>query len=210
MKKNKAKIFFGLLIIILIISIIVAIMQNNNDRTIKMYDSIINKEDYCFTMEEKNKDINYKLTVAKKASYKCIDVKSNEEHTTTLIKDDIAYYIMHDRQEYYLYDSKEIEADILIDDLKELDQKEYKIGHEKINGKDYYYEEFEDITEFIMWIEYDEDEEKVKTRFYFEGNNIKYIKNITQDEEELIKVELSNKVDEELFEIPKEYAELDL
>ena len=51
----------------------------------------------------------------------------------------------------------------------------------------------------------------IKTRFYFDGNDIAYIKNIVQDEEstqeELLKVTLKYSVDESLFEIPEDYAE---
>lgn len=209
MKKLIPKIFFFVLFIILVISIIIAITQNTHDRTIKMYNNLINKENYTLKIVEENKDINYSITMAKKDSYTSIDTVSNDEHTTTLVKDDIAYYVMHNTGEYYLYDSKQIEADILIDDLKEIDKKEYKKGHETINGKDYYYEEYQGISAFILWLDHEEDENEIKTRFYFDGNNIKYIKNILEDEEELLKVELLTKVEDKLFEIPSDYAEIE-
>ena len=49
------------------------------------------------------------------------------------------------------------------------------------------------------------DEEKAKTRFYFEGDQLVYIKTIIEDEQELLKVDISNQVDEKLFEIPSDY-----
>lgn len=50
------------------------------------------------------------------------------------------------------------------------------------------------------------DESKTKTRLYFEGNNLKYIKTYIGDIEQLLKVEMSYNVDDSVsFEIPKEY-----
>ena len=47
---------------------------------------------------------------------------------------------------------------------------------------------------------------KTKTRLYFEGNNLKYIKTYIGDIEQLLKVEMSYNVDDSVsFEIPKEY-----
>ena len=81
-------------------------------------------------------------------------------------------------------------------------------GYEKINGKQYYYEEYEGITTFIMWSNYEE-ESSIKTRFYFEHEKIAYIKTIIDDsEEELLKVDFSDEVDDSLFEIPDDYAEI--
>jgi len=209
MKKNIVpKIIFLALIILLIIAIIFAFKQKKNDRTLLMYDQICNKEVYTFSIVEENSDINYSLTIAKKDNYTSIDAKSNEEHTTTLVKDDIAYYIMHNEKEYYLYDSTGIDADILISDLAVLKGKQYTSGHEKINGKDYYYEEYDGITAFIIWSNYSEDESTIKTRFYFDGDNINYIKTTIEEEEELLKAELSNEVNESLFEMPDNYTEL--
>lgn len=211
-KKIQPKIFFITLIIALIIAILVAIIQNNNDkdRTIKMYKEMCSKDKYTFSMEELNSEINYCLTISKKSNEISIDTVSNNEHTTTLVRDELLYYIMHNEQEYYLYDSSQIESDILIDDLNGIEEMEYTEGHEKINGKDYHYEEYEGITAFIIWLDYEHEESNIKTRFYFNGNKIVYIKNIVDDQEELLKVGLKDEVNDELFEIPEEYAELDI
>lgn len=209
MKKNIVpKVIFLVLAIILIISIVYVFTKEKKNRTLMMYDKICNQNIYTFSIIEENSDINYSLTIAKKDNYTSIDAKSNEEHTTTLVKDDIAYYIMHNEKSYYLYDSNGIDADILISDLSGLGSKKYTSGHEKINGKDYYYEEYDGITAFIMWSNYSEDESVIKTRFYFDGDNINYIKTTIDSEEEILKVEFLNDVNESLFEIPDNYAEL--
>ena len=114
---------------------------------------------------------------------------------------------MHNEKEYYFYDINEIDADILKNELSCVKEKEYKSGYEEIEGKKYYYEEFEGIITFIMTLNYNE-EDTIKTRFYYDGKNLQYIKNIVNDEEELLKAEFSDTIDENLFKIPDDYAEV--
>ena len=53
---------------------------------------------------------------------------------------------------------------------------------------------------------------KIKTRFYFENDTIKFIKNIIEHDgeisEELLEIDCELDADDSLFEIPEEYAEL--
>ena len=54
------------------------------------------------------------------------------------------------------------------------------------------------------------DEQVIKTRFYFDkDNNLVYVKTIYDGNEELLKISLSNNVEDSLFEIPSNYAEND-
>lgn len=208
MKKNIIpKIVFGILIIILIVTIAIALTQKEKDLTIKMYKDICEKTNYTFSMTEENLDINYNLTISKRQEDMSIEAKSDNEHTTTLVKDGTAFYVMHLEKEYYLYDSSQIEADIIKSGLAGIEEDKYVTGNEKINGKNYYYEEYEEIPTFIIWSNYD-DESSIKTRFYFDKKNIVYIKTILGDTEELLKIEFTDKVDDSVFEIPDDYAEM--
>lgn len=208
MKKGKIpKIIFGILIIILFVVVIFAITHKEKDLTIKMYNDICQKENYTFLMKEESLDINYSLTISKRKNDMSIEAKSDDDHTTTLIKDGTAYYIMHLEKEYYLYDSSEIDADIIKNGLNGIDEESYTRGQEKINGKNYYYEEYNDISTFFIWSKYDEEKE-IKTRFYFNNGKIVYIKTISEDTEELLKIEFSDNVDDSVFEIPNDYAEM--
>ena len=57
-----------------------------------------------------------------------------------------------------------------------------------------------------------DNEENVKTRFYYDGENLVYIKNMIDQDgeklEELIQAECNYEVNEKLFEIPEDYAEV--
>lgn len=208
MKKSIiSKIVFVILIIILIIAISIAVTHKEKDFTIKMYDKICQNENYTFSMKEENMDMNYTLSVSKKGSDMSIDSKSDNDHTTTLIKDETAFYVMHEEKEYYQYDGNQIDADIIKNGLSGISEKSYVSGHEKINGKNYYYEEYDDIGAFFIITKYDE-QNGIKTRFYFDNGKISYIKTTSGEDEELLKIDFSDNVDENSFEIPDDYAEL--
>lgn len=206
MKKSMPKIIFIILIIILIIAIIIAIIgQKEKNMTKKIYKDICEKNSYTFSMTEQ--DIDYTLTVSKKDKLISIDTLSENDHMTTLVDEEAAYYIMHSEKQYYLYDGEEIDANIVKNGLSEIEKQEYISGNEKINGNNYYYEEYDGITTFIIWLEYLE-EDNIKTRFYYDKGKIAYIKTIIGEEEELLKVNFTESVDDSLFEIPDDYVEL--
>lgn len=138
-----------------------------------------------------------------------------------IIRDGNTYLIMDDDKKYYTYENNETELymiELIINDIKD---KEVTKGKEKIDNKNYYYEEFEGTSEFYfrdMNIDIEEVEEldeteesdnKAKTRFYFKNNNLVYIKTIIDDNtEQLLKVDYSKKVDNNLVEIPSDYEEM--
>lgn len=209
MKRNMIpKIIFLVLLIILIVMVVILIIsQKAKALTALMYNDICEKEKYYFSVKEINSELDNSLIVSRNDGSICIDSTSNEEHTSTLVNETDGYFIMHNEKEYYFYDMNEIDADILKNELSCIKEQEYKSGYEKIEGQKYYYEEFEGITTFIMTLSYNE-ESDIKTRFYYDKNKIAYIKNIVNNEEELLKAEFSDTIDENLFKIPDDYAEI--
>lgn len=175
-----------------------------------MYQNLLDKSQFTFTLEEITN--NYKIVVSQDGSNVSIDMNSEDEHTTSLAINGDSYFIMHNSQEYYDYGSEGIDANIVISGLKEITKKSYNNGKEEIYGKRYYYEEYEnDDANFVMYTNHNETS-NIKTRFYFDGNNIKYIKNIITTDgnvtEELLKITLTYNVDENAFKIPDDYAEI--
>lgn len=213
-KQIVAKFIFLGLAVFLVISIVFLLKGEKKDRTKNMYKKISNSSKYTFTIEEGISSGN-KFIISKNEEDRSLDLTSNGEHTTTLVKEGYVYFITHKQKEYSVFeneDMEKIEADIIESDIDKIENTSYLTGKEKIYGKMYYYEEYEDIDSFIMsGIALDE-ETKLKTRFYFEGDNIKYIKNIIKDEEdiieELLEINLTFDYDKTIFEIPSDYAEL--
>ena len=85
----------------------------------------------------------------------------------------------------------------------ETSHREKNIGKEIINWKSYDYEEFSSFQDFLVDTNRAlKNESKAKTRFYYDNNKLVYIKTILDNEEELVKAEIShNKIDDSYFKI---------
>mgnify|MGYP004552138823 FL=1 len=215
MKKNKR--IFLIVIVILIIAIIFGIVKivNKNSpkeqRLSKIYQDLEESQTYLFEIEKNN---NNKTIMAKKGDKTIIDQYTKnsetnvENHTTTLVKDNNTYLILHDRKEYYVYTENNVEQTIVTDGLKEIISKSYTTGTEKIKGKKYSYEEYDGSSMFMISNLININDTNVKTRFYFDSkNNLAYIKTILDNKQELLKVTLEKDVKDSIFEIPSDYAE---
>ena len=149
----------------------------------------------------------YEITIAEKNGQTVIDMNNDGERVTTLIKSGTEYLISHSQKEYYTYDGENSDEEIVTDMLKDL-KKADNTGKEKINGSTYKYEEFKGFEGFMTSTGLETDDENVSTRFYFKGKSLVYIKTIVQDEDdELLSVNVSYSVPDELFEIPSDYVE---
>ena len=213
MQKSKKAliIFLSLICILVVIALILIFQDNKKDRLIKLYKKVLESKSYTFSMEEDNKDYVYKMTVSQKENNIKIDTQSGDDNSSTLILDGRVYVIMHKPKEYYIVDGDNVDGDIIISGLKEMANEKYVNGREEINGKTYYYEEYKDKSNFLQLV-HETDDAKITTKFYFDNNNLVYIKNTVEDEgdkqEELLKVILNYEVDSNIFKIPEDYAEM--
>ena len=199
--------------LLLIIALICIVHSEKGNRVKNLYEKITQNQNFTFSMEEINREIKYKVFMAQRGTDVSIDMYSEDEHTTTIVLEDDAYYINHNDQEYYDFGEENVEADIVLYGLENFTKDKYETGREEINGKSYYYEEYENNNmEFIMYANANE-ESNIKIRFYFNGDELAYIKNIVTNkdgqEEELLKTSLVYSVDDSLFVVPEDYAETD-
>lgn len=208
MRKIKLVHLIGIILVIIAIVVIAnKIFKNNEDehKLLKIYNDLNSNQIYSFEMEQ-NK--NNKTIMAKKEDKTLIDQYSEDSHSTTLIKDNNTYLILHDREEYYIYENNNIEQNILTDGLKDVVDKQFTTDSEKVKGKKYYYEEYTGSTMFMISSSLEVDEADIKTRFYFDKNdNLVYIKTIYGGKQELLKINLQKEAEDKLFEIPSHYAE---
>lgn len=213
MKIPKKTLIVGCVVAILLIIALVCIFKGETkNRVKKMYEKICKSQNFTFTMEETTTEINYRVSMAQRNKDVSIDMYSGDEHNTTLVLENESYYIMHNDKEYYNYGDEKVDSDIILSSLKNISKNEYTSGKEEINGTSYYYEEYNNSgTDFIIFANINESS-NIQTRFYFKENDICYIKNIIQNEdskqEEIIKTYLTYKVDNTLFNIPEDYAEV--
>lgn len=213
--KKKIFIIVSIILIVGIIVGIIYILNRPSDRLKNMYNKMINEQIYIFSRSSQNGE--NKIITMKKGDKTKIDMYNSGDYTTTLIKDGNTYLISHKNKEYYTYNNNNIDEEVLTEELKRIIDKPYKVGREKIYGKKYYYEEFDGITDFLIESYKDMDVETAKTRFYFKGKKLQFIKTIYQtvnpdtgeiaNIEELLKANIEYQVEDNIFEIPSEYAE---
>lgn len=211
MKKRKVIILISIILLIIVVFIISIIsIKNNKDEVSKLkilFDKInSNSSTYMFTAQKNDTE---KTTMAQKGNQTLIDQYFNGVHRTTVVKDNVTCYILHDREEYYIYENSNIEQTILEDAIAELLERTYITGTEKVFGKKYDYEEYNGSSAFLLTNLRDVNEENIKTKLYFDKNdNLKYIKTIYgENEEELLNIDIKYEVEDSIFEIPSNYAE---
>lgn len=165
-----------LIVFILIVALALAsyFLNNPQNRLEKIYNKMISGQTYVFSRSNKNEE--NKIVTSRKGDKTKIDTYNFGEYATTLIKDGNTYYILHAQEEYYIYNNSKSDQDLLTDELKAIVEKNHTTGKEKINGTTYYYEEFEGQTDFLINTYKDMDYSSIKTKFYFKGRKLEYIK----------------------------------
>ena len=208
MKKKKIKTLVIILILIAIVVGLILILTRPKEkikRLTNLYNDLNMSQMYLFEMQ---KSENEKTIMAKKENKTIIDDYTENTHTTTIVKDDNTYLVLHDKQEYYIYGQNNVVQTILTDGLQEVISKDFSTGTEKVKGKKYLYEEYQGSTMFMEASSLEVNEEDIKTRFYFDDNNdLAYIRTIKGVHQELLKIDIQKEVDDSIFEIPSNYAE---
>ena len=132
---------------------------------------------------------------------------AKQSNTEILIKNGNTYLIKDEDKSYYIYKNNETNLNKIENILEELKDKEYQTGEEKIDNKSYGYIELNQLTDFVIMNTSNIKSDIKKTRFYFDGKDLKYIKTIAGNKEELLKVTISKDVDNKLLQIPSDYEE---
>ena len=200
-----------IIVAIIIVVLIVYIVTKNQEesasknRLANMYERMIQDETYSITFQLND---NNKYTVSRKGDAANIDTYNDGKHTTDIIKDGNTYLLMYSTKRYYTYQNNVTGLGELPNQLNEIIQsQEPEKGQEKIDGSNYRYEEYKGVSDFLMNTDEDFSEENTNTRFYFDGDNLEYIKTIMEDKSELISVDVSYDVNDNIFEIPSDFQE---
>lgn len=181
------------------------ILEGGNSKVTKLYSQLKEKQTFCFTttLDEENL-----VFYAKKDNMAYLNTKNQGEESKFIVKDGNTYLLKEEEKIYYLYQNNETDLDKIILQLERVKDKPYTEGKEKIENKNYQYEEYEGVTEFLIKDINAENEHTLRTRFYFNGEQLVYIKTIIGDYQEIVKVDISYEVNNNLFEIPSDYKEV--
>lgn len=203
-----------IIIIVAIVGIIILInnqIQTNNEqnkktKTSQLYEKMSNAKEMTFTQ---TLDDNNKIFIALKNDNGYKEVTTNGRTKKYIVKDNNTYYLDETDKKYYVYQNN----DTILTEIKEKfeglkDITEILRGKEKINGKNYEYEEISKCQEFLFNrglsvnnLEY------AKTRLYYDDNQLVYIKTIVGDNEEIIKIDISyDNINNDYFNIPEDYS----
>ncbi len=210
----KQKIFLisvCVIVAIIIIALIVYVIADNvaeyisENPLLSMYETMTQNETYSITFQLDDNNIN---TISRKGDIVNIDTYYNGTHRTRIIENDTTYLLVYSSNQYFTYENNSIGFGELENELNEIIQsQEPETGEEEIDGNTYRYEEYKGVSYFLMNTELEPLEEETNTRFYFDGNDLKYIKTIMEDESELITVNVSYDVDDSIFEIPSDFQQ---
>lgn len=216
-KKKKIIIAVSSVIAILVVCLIIFLVVNNqsktnasdeenrtNTRLSKVYEKMNDKLTYSF---EATLDNENKMVIKRKNNQARKDLTLEGELTTQIVRDGNTYLLQKDTKKYYEYLNNELELTELATIIQDLiNNQEPTKAQEELDGDKYECEEYKGTSYFWLEpIEQSINEEETTIKFYFKGNNLKYIKTIINDEEELLQVNIEYNVDDSEFEIPSEY-----
>lgn len=182
-----------------------SVSEKGNSKLSQTYAELQSKQTFSFKTTLDNKNSTY---YAKKDGAAYIDKDYQGQNSEYLIKDGNTYLLLDDRKIYYTYKNNETDLEKVLKQIETIKEQEYTEGKEKIENKEYKYEEYEGVTEFLVKNIETTDEQVAKTRFYFDNGKLVYIKTIIGTQEETLKVDISYEVDDKLFEIPEGYEEM--
>ena len=176
-------------------------------KTIKIYNQLKESEKYQFTRKVNDE---YQVTIAKSGDRAYEEETFNGKKTYYVVNEGDLYLLNKSTERYYKYQNNDEILHEITDAFSRIEGMTYTEGKEDINEKSYKYEEFKGIQEFLIDSNlYTDNSDEAITRFYYSGDDLKYIKTIVGDKEELLEINIEYNVDDSLFEIPEGYSDGD-
>ena len=190
------------------------ILQNNttnqqgNSNVAKKLEKYIgiSTDSYYMKYKTKTEDANgnsITATIELGAKDGNLAMNSEEMNIGMVKKGDTIYYVMHEQKSIVKYPlTEELQKQFadydVVGNKEEIDESYVGSGKEEVDGAEYYYEEYAS-----------KDQEGAKTKYYFDGDELKYLKTIVDDKEEIMEIiEFSDNVKDSLFELPSDYSEV--
>ena len=216
MEKKRKTIMISIVAVVIIFVIatiaVIVLNQKNEEENQKiivseLYNKLQQNDKYTITT---TLDDNNRMYYAKNESMAYLSSITNGDELELLVKDGNTYLIKDDEEIYYTYQNNETELSRITTQLEELSSQKFEKKKKKIEGKTYNYNEYYSLTDFAIQDITNGDnqeEQNAKTRFYYDNDKLVYIKTIIGDNQELLKVDISYDVDNDLFNIPSNYEE---
>lgn len=209
-RKNTIIIAIAVIVIILIAIGIIFFVKNNKriEKVSNYYEKLKNSDGYNFSAILNNEN---GISYTREGNKAYIDSTYKGRNSKYIIKDRNTYLLKENDKSYYEYTNNSIELYKVENQFANIKDNEATTGREKIDETKYKYEEFKGYTSFYFdSIDEGVNEDNIKTRFYFDKeNNLVYIKTIIDENtEQLVKVECSDEINTNVFEIPSDYEKM--
>ena len=216
-KREKRNRIFKKLGIVVGVSVIISIIvfgvnyfsnkTNGKNDVSKLYDEYIGKNKYSITTTVLNDDTREDYTKLDNSAY-ILTTYGKDDYYKELIKDGHTYIVDDESKTIYKYQNNEMNLNKFLNQLEEFKDKEYIESKEEIDGKKYEYQEYSGTSQWVLNNEVDRYSDNTKTRLYFKNEKLVYIKTISGDKEEILKVDISSDINSNLFELPSDYVEM--
>lgn len=212
------KVFKSILAIMLVISLALVVTgcanndeNNAKSKTYNVLSKAFSGDSYIMTLEgdmDLGEGLEHStMTLAMRGEDVYMDVDATSGHLTIMYKDNTTYVVSHADKKYITEEGKNeeifAEEDMFAfskEDLQYIETAKYNTGKEAVDGTEYDYEEYKD------------EEAGTTERYYFSGEDLKYIK-ITDanGQEEIMKVvKLSSDVEDSIFNLPTDYQKVQM
>ena len=212
---NKKKIIIiSIISVLLIVAVAIGIYmfvenknkeQQNISIVNEIYSDLQSREEYTF---EEILDENNRLYYAKSQDKAYLEITTDGKKAKYIIKDNNTYYLDEENKVYYTYLNDQENVNMIMDKLIDLKDLEYTSSIETIGSKNYFYQQYENVDYFLFdTSKVVENEENVSTIFYYKNKKLEYIRTIEGEETELLKVNITYDVNQNLFEIPEGYVQ---
>lgn len=166
----------------------------------EFYNNLSSKDSYSFKLTLDDKNSSYFAKQSDDKSY--YEVTIDGKTSKYLMSDGNTYYIVDDQKAYFTYQNNMTYLNKMEVAFQDLLTMENSSGKEEVDGKEYEYIEYANVANFAIK---PFEDLNTKTRLYFKGKDLKYIKTISGENEEILKVEISDKIDNNLFQLPEGY-----
>lgn len=203
-KKKKTIIIISLIIsvILIVAGVVCLVIANNMDEGEKeiqqleddgitklslLKDKIEETQKYKITFTLN--DENYKI-ITKNGEQAQIEIIDGGNKTTYTIKDGSTFLKINDEEEEFEYKDNTSFLNEFENNLNFVLTKDCIVGTENMDNKKYRYEEFPNTSIFVLNYKGNIDLDNTKTRFYFDGDDLKYIKTYIGEIEQLLKIDL--------------------
>lgn len=210
MNKKNILIIVGIILVIIIVFVAIFFInkngkENNSDegtRLEQIYQRISENDNYTvsLTVDDNNKEVYYI-----RGNNARIESQGPDENSVTIVKDGNTYIMKTLDKKCYVYKNNTGALNQIKEKIEKIKSVTPTKGKEKLDNKNYEYEEFNGVSEFLINYYNNTDQNTIKTRLYFDKDQLVYSKTTDKNLEQLTKIDINYTDSDVDFNIPSDF-----